>query len=453
MIHFFVLLLSLTFSAKSHSEDAGKVITTAKACIVKKEEIVVDPEIQPSYLRVHPEGKYILYTDDTNESSSLLEIKKMNNTYVVKNYLTPMQIEAFPVEPDWQLISSPYHNDGTMKYFLLQDLLTKKPEDVKAVHSSNFNEYYHSIGGDGAKFSLLRWNFLGTKDFEVMKKDGVLSLKESISPYILCSNLFNLPVKSKNFLNFLNEGLLRIHSIMMTDSFEDNYERADKDVLARYEAKGLKIDHDDPKMQEQYEFDISRLAYEYDLVSLQAYVESGQISQQDVDDYKHFNALFFGQEQNKKGKGLKKIEALFEQMDFYVLTKPILSKDAKYVSGMLDGSTRVYKINENKTCTEISNLGADVSKAGFAYPETFKNPVISFYVEDEEDYDKLELYVHDVGSKTTILVDTVRANTQMGYPGFTKDGRLVYMNDNKIIMTTLKMTPDKQLDSSCIQVR
>lgn len=139
----------------------------------------------PSYVRVHPSGKFALA--NINGRTILLDLDDPRNPRCATVPLAP---EAYPVEPSWDLISS--HDSQTMNYYsfaALRAYAFPKPgsSDVKplAVLSDDlYNEFYQSHGtlrtevlADGSEkvtFRSVYFTHLYAHEISYLRKNGEL---------------------------------------------------------------------------------------------------------------------------------------------------------------------------------------------------------------------------------------------------------------------------------------
>lgn len=113
------------------------------------------------------------------------------------------------------------------------------------------------------------------------------------------------------------------------------------------------------------------------------------------------------------------------------LSQPTLSKDGTMIAGIPVGkdTTHIYKIKENGDCELVKDIGIRTSKISFSYPEGRKLPLITFMNDNFAPQASRGAYVYDLN---TDLSFKVSGETDAdGYPGFTKDGRVVYSGSSK----------------------
>lgn len=112
---------------------------------------------------------------------------------------------------------------------------------------------------------------------------------------------------------------------------------------------------------------------------------------------------------------------------------PILSKNGEYVAGLVSGNIHIYKISNNGDCTLEDKTSFRGSKASFSYPEPGKKPKITFTTSGSyaEDYQATG-WVYDLETKQTTKLSESYENAY--YPGFMKDGRVMFKSNNKMVI-------------------
>ena len=133
-------------------------------------------------------------------------------------------------------------------------------------------------------------------------------------------------------------------------------------------------------------------------------------------------------------------------------TLPMLSKDGSEIAGFdsTSNTTKVWKLNEDGTCTEKLDLGFPTGKADFS----FDNNKLVFHVTgsgaDQNSYfthtsgtDARDVYTYD---RTTKKLAKISQNVTDSayYPVWRKDGKIVYVNvDNDGNASFVKADPSK----------
>ncbi len=134
------------------------------------------------------------------------------------------------------------------------------------------------------------------------------------------------------------------------------------------------------------------------------------------------------------------------------------------IAGLYKGEMRVYKINEDKTCSETNSVGFRTSKATFSYSDSdFSDRLITFYYDRifdrneaadsvsgrslsdgtyinevlNEDGEVIDSFLGDNKGPVQLSVFTLRTNEMIdvertfsySFPNLTKDGRLIFIDD------------------------
>ena len=154
------------------------------------------------------------------------------------------------------------------------------------------------------------------------------------------------------------------------------------------------------------------------------------------------------------------------------VSQPILSKDGTEVAAYFDGSQRVFRINDNNgTCREVENLKYPTGKVSFSY-RTLSDPgMIAFSTPDTigvsgelKPSESLgnKIYVFDRGTKRTYRISQPWLDESAFYPGFTRDGRVIYATkrngkngivivDVKSAIVQLRLAGSMDIDAICSQ--
>ncbi len=108
------------------------------------------------------------------------------------------------------------------------------------------------------------------------------------------------------------------------------------------------------------------------------------------------------------------------------LQNPSLSKDGTFVAGLVEGTIRVYKINDNGTCEQVADTKHRGSKVSFSYPEKGKLPKITYTAEGGPSGNfQTRAFVYDLETSVTSIISTDNDRNPY-YPGFTRDGRVMF---------------------------
>lgn len=331
------------------------------------------------YLRVHPKGEFAILSSCTakttpfrevdkktgkkvssgysiiGEGACLLDLRKLNTDGTISIIPTKLNDEAYPVEPDWDLVASPNHNnDKEMHYFSLKELTTKPKEQQMPIYKDSFNEFYHSAARTpSGSTRVMMWSNLQHRDYT-----GASSSMKGGPIKLACSNL--LP---SNF-NYAHFNKVR------------------NDLIAIYQ-NCADLPEDTPQQSKCYDqVSASPSATEYE-----------------------------------------KLEVHVKQ----VLENPILSKNGQEIGGLQGGKLTIYALRNNGNCVTIDQLPFRGSKMSFDHPKSGKKGLIAFTSEGNEVGDLVmsSVYIYDRDSKKLVRIG---AGAELSsYPGFTKDGRLMYL--------------------------
>ncbi len=122
------------------------------------------------------------------------------------------------------------------------------------------------------------------------------------------------------------------------------------------------------------------------------------------------------------------------------LSSPILSKDGTEVAANVGSSTVIYRINSaDSTCELVDDVGFYTSKVSFSYPNPPSKGQIAFQGSHTVMVDGIPqpmtgIFIYDRDTRTTRKISGDSGNPS--YPGFTKDGRVIYMDrENRKIIT------------------
>lgn len=122
------------------------------------------------------------------------------------------------------------------------------------------------------------------------------------------------------------------------------------------------------------------------------------------------------------------------------LSSPILSKDGTEVAANVGSSTVIYRINRaDATCELVDDVGFYTSKVSFSYPNPPSKGQIAFQGNHTVMVDGIPqpmtgIFIYDRDTRTTRKISSNEGNPS--YPGFTQDGRVIYMDrSNRKIIT------------------
>lgn len=344
------------------------------------------------YMRVHPSGKYIMisgcntkteigttasggmYTTFESYGVCLVDLTNANETTPGKLIQTQMIDEAYPLEPDWKMIASPNHENGTqMQYYSFESLLKTPLAQQKPFAKDSFNEFYHSLARTSSNgMRMMTWSSMQFKDFKISGSGDQTNLQGS-DVKLACQNLMG-----SNF-NYSEYKTIRDKLIKMNQEYSVCSEKVARKIVAA------------GKTPRDEDFDVCNTA----------------------DGYDELKARF---------------DELQKPVD-QVLENPILSKDGRELGALNDGKITIMGIDEKGSCSIKENLNFRGSKVNFSHPVPGKKGRIAFTNitgdEDEMMMPKRTVYVYDRDRKKLLPVGDNPIGSS--YPGFTKDGNLMYL--------------------------
>lgn len=355
-----------------------------------------------TYIRVHPEGKYIIVssctrtttvtnvqTNDQGDVISQSSESTSNGACIVDLTKTPpeppkviptqLNDESYPIEPHWDVVASPNHEKGTkMHYYRFKDLISLPKDKQKPIRVDDFNEFYHSAAMTSpGQARVMVWSDLRFQDFTVNKD----SVRPTSRKGYACNNL--LP----NNFDFKRFNQVRVELQKFFETCNPSGEKAG----------GVSC----------------------------STVESTEI-------YKEY-------------------QALTSQLNL-VLENPILSKDGREIGGLQNGKITIFNFENNGQCQIEEQLPFRGSKINFTYPVKGKKGQIAFLGDHfQVGQTQNNIYIYDRDLKKTFLVGQLNGHN-MSYPGFTKDGRLIYLNMNKEGKSTIVSVDLKNFDFENCQV-
>ncbi len=172
-------------------------------CPPQKRYVALNVRGTVSYVRYHPQNKFILYTD--GPSSKIIPLDISNQQIIAKDPIkTSFGVEPYPVEyvnkdgkVDWKYIAT-----GGGQYFNFDDFLKGKPDDRRSFTSEfsdlEHKEFYHSCGlvqKAPLKFRTMIWTDLKVRDYTVSdsanskSENNVIEKSKIIS---VCSKIYEL---------------------------------------------------------------------------------------------------------------------------------------------------------------------------------------------------------------------------------------------------------------------
>lgn len=156
------------------------------------------PFKEVNYNRVHPSGQYMLVTGQ-DDSVWILDLsqKGADGKILARMIPTPLDNEAFAVEPDWQFIGSPDALTAA-SYFSFEDLIKNGRQAKPAFKDTTIVQVYQSSGITSRSDQEVQFRSVDmngrARDFILpVSEDGKLEAdKVKLSPvYEICGNLKN----------------------------------------------------------------------------------------------------------------------------------------------------------------------------------------------------------------------------------------------------------------------
>ncbi len=348
------------------------------------------------YMRVHPSGRYVMITQYDGDGVEILDLSK-NPPEVIS---TPFNREAYPVEPDWDLIASPNHDDS-MRYYRFQDVLALRGENVTdwdsrvspVIEDSQHNQFYHSSAtlsenGGNQRFRTLLWSAQQYRDYSYRCNGGTCQEGQRGARRRLCEpEIPNDPRRTRI-----------LQAEQRLDQLGDRYFEA---LRNQYTLRAL--GGQDPNVDREVS-PFSRASSR----------QAEQIREQIMAQYRDLSELnedYFG---NSQG----------------FMEQPILSKNGQEVAGSRDGETiSIYRIQNDGNCQLVENLNTGGSKVNFSYPRSGRRGALTFSrtgPSPNPPYNhENAVFVYDRDRRQLIRISQ-SDELEGRYPGFTRDGRVIY---------------------------
>lgn len=426
---------------------------SSEICTQKQHRIQLPESFHEGhYVRLSSDGRYLIVTRNMPGQGpvGVLEVSYSQDTYSLRSFESPLMDEAYPVEPHWELISSPYHEDGSMKYFRLADIL-RQEQKAEPVYSSFFNEFYNSIGGDSSRFTMKRWNWLGARDYR-LENGRIVDESET---YLMCPNLLNLSEENRKKLDLVNsEEVIRMLAFIQTNIRHWMQEFYSKCA----EKRGEEVCQSEEVSEEFLQFVRMKWNAEFNQFIEVLKSEPGANSTLIQESAGFIEERFF---QQFDASSVDKKNGNANQIEEYILDQPILSPDAKMIAGIFEQTMRVYKIDsQTKYCHQIYDFGARTSKVSFGYPDSVSQNWVTFNVFPEPGTvigDSAEaapvffLIVADIINGNRVGFPS---NSPFGsYPNLTADGRLFHLESTELVITDVYQQSGGQLGQSCVTLQ
>ncbi|MBC7741518.1 MAG: hypothetical protein H7061_04945 [Bdellovibrionaceae bacterium] len=357
-----ILIFTMTLSS----------ITYAANCLPPREFIASPANNGGAYLRVHPTGDYVLYTGGRTSNVEIIDFTKTNDSGAIAPVIikTPMKNEAYPVEGRWDLIASPYDIKG-MSYYSFADFTSAAVENkltVEPVFSDRtHNQFYHSSAElPGGKKG--NYDFRTTLWMDRWTQDYSVSIDAA----------GKREIKTKGARYQICENLFAPLKIAGVTEVAD----------IRTQMAGLSNEY----LNLQNTSTPAVLARRQEIQTL--------------------------------------LSPLQQRLAHLVpsLNQLTLSKDGTMLAGIPSNksTTHVYKIKENGECELVKDLGIRTSKVSFSYPYKNELPMVTYNAEGNAANNYVRgVYLYDLQTDKSFPISTAAAESA-SYPGFTKDGRIIY---------------------------
>jgi hypothetical protein len=344
------------------------------------------------------------------------------------------------VEPGWEYISSVNHDRKWNQYYRLNDLLTQE-KDAEFVYRDSHNEFYHSIGGaSSTDFRVLNWSFLATQDYKI----GAKGIEPAGAPYRLCRGIKQPSIVVDRFHDFMatkskqkQEEWRRIAALRGEDAVKKLKWIEVALGISRLMSQELSQAPGTAAMAKNIYHEATKESQEH-------LKELRQMGVVDVESYSILQAFF----------RLSSAEAIAGGELVSVFQKPILDPSGQYVAGVYNGSTKVFRINNNKTCSEVLDLGFESGKVSFGYDGS-ADRAPSFVFQHEGEWGMRGIGLYDSNSKKTVeLTDPGRqiAFRNASYPNMTRDGRVLFVSEGQLIVIDPAQMSEPKLDKECVSL-
>jgi len=410
----------------------------AEECIPKKRFLPVPAgDSIGRYLRIHPSGNFVL-----SSVSGKVVIFDLTKNPIVQ-IETPANDETYPVEGSWRFLASPNHDPSTMHYYSFNDVLKNQREARPQISDSSHNEFYHSAA-ELPKSSDSQIHFRTVLYRNLVYRDYSASLDSS----------GNVVSHTKGRSDILCPAILESHQVVSSEVRAET-----KDQMRKIESQRASLVSEIMVKERLYNEtrDVGlRKSYENDLRALQLELQGREAD---------LVAL-------RKRLGLSGVGSVD-------LSEPILSKNGRFVAGSTHGpngmTMQIFKIEEDH-CTRVADTKFSTSKVSFAYSDNDDHQRIAFTgsnlipnqplpvstLSDQELADLMrrnrnirdfvrsarsrnvrgenairiaveeeylgrvyaDAYVFD--SRTGVTQRLTGQRESPSYPGFTRDGRLIY---------------------------
>ncbi len=369
-------------------------------CTLARKFVNLPGEYAGTFTRVHPSGKYLIVSKFGGVK--LLDIT--GDTAIPIS--TPMQDETNFVQGSGRLIASPNH-EMRMKYFLTDEIIDKGP-DAKMLFDDDHNQFYHSA-------AELKPSTISSFNFRTL-----LYSKEYCDYSVQVKGNKATEVKSECGSICENGWVKEVDG---TDSTLARQRKADRKILAELNREFKKL------IKEKK--------------NLPLVTPNEQDGTRGKIQILHANLNY------QISLVLQKIEPLHASLSPGRFEQPILSQDGTEVGALIDGKTKLFKILPNGQCKMEHDFKYDTSKVGFSAPEVGKKGKVAFLAEG-----RVMIYDRDRDLPVDVTGPNEGFEDDFSYPGFTKDGRLIYqtkMSDGQYKIVILDPSRLNDRPGTCLQ--
>lgn len=410
-------------------------------CIAPREFINFSHNGQ--YHRVHPSGNYVLYS---NGGVSIADISDRSN---VKTIQTRMRQETYPVESatgGWDLLASPYDSDG-MNYYQMKDILAKQAQATSVYKDKENDQYYHSsaeLPGSTADVKKVRTLLYGRtyREYE-MRKDAQGNFTEVTAGPArqqMCTTFrdsaSNTPTLDRSVsaadtakLNEATAKLAESRNQMNTlETKQSRLENQIYDLGRKNKGKKKKLQAElnsiNAQIQKLYEV---RRPY----AQLVEDLRYGSAFFAMATRYREIEKRYYEAPSSERQALRTEMTTLQANINRYYegsnsgFSNPVMSKDGTLVAAASSNNVIVYKILPEGVCEKVAETGYSTAKVSFSYPEPGKLPKMTFVADSgPSGGNGSGVYQIDLETKRSTYLGV--SGEYARYPGFTKDGRVIY---------------------------
>lgn|GEM_PF-4840865 len=432
-----MIIQSLLISLLSPAANAAN-------CIPAREAVQMPHSGQ--YHRVHPSGNFVLYS--TGRGVKIADITDRANP---KEIFTPMKAETYPVESatgGWDLVASPY-DVGGMNYYQFKDIL-KDQDAAKSVFKDKENDqYYHSsaeLPGSTADVRKVRTLLYGQTHREyTMTRDtagNFTKVEAGPARQQMCSSFVNnneTPLdRSLNAEDTARRAELtqqQTEARARSEAANNRYFDREQE-LSRSRRRSNQYTSQERRELEALGAEARRLSDETSRISreLREYANGSAyraLSTQLREVERAYHSNSSPDARRTAEAEYSRISALLDRYRYgnsNEFRNPILSKDGTLVAAGKANGIAVYKILPDKRCELIAETGFAGSKVSFSYPVQGKLPKLTFTSDrGPSGNNERGAYVYDLETKNAKFIG--QAGEYASYPGFTKDGRVIYASN------------------------